>query len=395
MREFAVSSTQVNAPDRAAVLLSLFIAGFATFLNLYATQPLLPEFRQLFAASELMVSLTVSGSVLAVALTAPLLGMIADALGRKRVIIAAMLGLAVMTTLAATASNLSQLILWRFLQGVFVPGVIAVAMAYISEEVPSHIVGSTMSIYITGAVVGGFSGRFLTGLIAHQWGWRVPFVALGALTLAGALVTWRFLPRAKKFVRQSDRAASLRSVRMHLANYQLLATCAVGFSVLFCMVAAFTYVNFYLADEPFNLGPAALGFIFSVYLIGAAITPAAGRLLDRVGYRKAIMAAAGIIAAGMLLTLIRSVPVIVVGLTLGATGVFICQAAASSNVGKAARSARSSAAGIYVSLYYFGGCMGSILPGFFWKQAGWPGCVAIIIGMQLLTVLIAFRLGKD
>ncbi|MFZ2447077.1 MAG: MFS transporter [Syntrophobacteraceae bacterium] len=395
MREFAVSPTQANASGRAAVLLSLFVAGFATFLNVYATQPLLPEFRQLFGASELMVSLTVSGPVLAVALTAPLIGMVADTLGRKRVIVAAMLGLAVMTALAATASNLNQLIVWRFLQGVFVPGVIAVAMAYISEEVPSHIVGSTMSIYITGAVVGGFAGRFVTGLIAHHWGWRIPFVALGALTVAGALVTWRFLPRARKFVRQNDRATSLRSVRAHFGNHQLLATCAVGFSVLFCMVAAFTYVNFYLADKPFHLGPAALGLIFSVYLIGAAVTPIAGRLLDRVGYRRAIMAAAGLIAAGMLLTLIRSIPVIIGGLALGATGVFICQSAASSNVGKAAQSARSSAAGLYVSLYYLGGCMGSILPGFFWQQTGWPGCVAIIIGMQLITALIAFRFWED
>ncbi len=44
---------------------------------------------------------------------------------------------------------------------------------------------------------------------------------------------------------------------MHLCNPQLLATYAVGFRVLFCMVAAFTYINFYLAEKAFELGPAA------------------------------------------------------------------------------------------------------------------------------------------
>ena len=176
------------ATGRAAALSALFIAGFATFINIYATQPLLPEFRRIFNASELMVSLTVSGPVLAVALIAPLVGLLADAVGRKRVIVAAMFGLAVTTALTATATNLSQLIAWRFLQGLFVPGIIAVAMAYVSEESPSRSVGSTMAIYVTGTVVGGFAGRFLTGIIAHHWGWRVPFVVLGALTLAGA---WR------------------------------------------------------------------------------------------------------------------------------------------------------------------------------------------------------------
>ena len=129
------------ATSRTAAHCALFIAGFATFINLYATQPLLPEFRRIFSASELMVSLTVSAPVLAVMLVAPLVGLMADAVGRKRVIVAAILGLAVPTALTAMAANLYQLIIWRFLQGLFVPGIIAVAMAYISEESPRQFRG--------------------------------------------------------------------------------------------------------------------------------------------------------------------------------------------------------------------------------------------------------------
>jgi predicted MFS family arabinose efflux permease len=392
------SSLTLSRPletSRTAALCALFIAGFATFINLYATQPLLPDFRRIFSASELMVSLTVSAPVLAVMLVAPLVGLIADAVGRKKVIVTAILGLAVPTALTATAANLYQLIIWRFLQGLFVPGIIAVAMAYISEESPRHSVGSTMAIYVTGTVVGGFSGRFVTGMVAHHWGWRAAFVVLGALTLVGALATWRILPRARKFVPQNSAAALLGSLLSHLRNPQLLATYAVGSSVLFSMVAAFTYVNFYLADKPFYLGPAALAMIFAVYLIGAAVTPAAGRILDRVGYRSALMVATGIIASGMLLTLVRYVPVIIAGLAVAATGVFICQAAASSNVGKAAGIAGSSATGLYVAFYYLGGFGGSILPGFFWEQTGWSGCVAIIICIQMLAALIAYRFWKN
>ncbi len=373
----------------------LFLAGAAAFVGLYATQPLLPEFRQIFGASELMVSLTVSAPILAVALAAPFLGLLADTVGRRRVIVVAMLGLSIVAALTATSANLNQLILWRFSQGFFVPGIIAASMAYISEESPSRYVGSTMSIYLTGAIVGGFTGRFITGLIAHHWGWRVPFVVLGALTLAVAPATWRLLPRPVKFVRQNSAAASLRSIGMHLRNRQLLATYAVGFNVLFCMVAAFTYVNFYLADKPFYMGPAALGMIFAVYLVGAAVTPVAGSILDRIGYRMALMGAAGMVAIGMLLTLAHYVPVIIGGLAIAASGVFICQTAASSNVGKVASSARSSAAGLYVALYYLGGCAGSVFPGIFWKQTGWSGCVAIIVCMQILTSLIAYHLWRD
>ena len=388
-------SRKGSVEKHIGVLLALFVTGYATFINLYVTQPLLPQFRDIFHASELIVSLTVSAPVLAVALAAPLVGLLADSLGRKRVIVAAMLGLSLPTILAATSVTLHQLIVWRFLQGLFIPGIIAVAMAYISEETPRQAVGATMATYVTGTVVGGFSGRFIAGLCATHYNWRVAFVCIGIISLVGCLITLWFLPRSTKFVRQTSATASLASLRTHLHNPQLLATYAIGFNVLFCQVGSFTYINFYLADKPFLLGPAALVTIFMVYLIGAVITPASGMLLDRIGYRRTLKIAVGMIIAGTVLTLIRSLPVIIGGLALASTGVFACQAAASSYVGKAAGKARSSAAGLYVSLYYLGGSMGSILPGFFWERAGWLGCVALILCMQGVIIVLANTLWQE
>lgn len=388
-------SPRTATASRGGGVVALFLAGFGTFVTLYAPQPLLPLFRHLFHASELQVSLTVTAPVLAVALAAPLVGLLADALGRKRVIVTAMLGLALPTALAASASNLSALITWRFLQGLFIPGIAAVTMAYISEESPEHAVGATMSTYITGTVVGGFSGRLLSGLVAPHWGWRAAFVLLGAATLLSAMVTWWLLPRSTKFVPQRTAAASLQALRRHLQNPQLLATYAVGFNVLLSLVGTFTYVNFYLADRPFGLGPAALSSIFAVYLIGAAVTPAAGRIIDRIGPRRALVGAVGLASAGMLLTLIQVLASVVAGLALCATGAFVCQSAASSHVGKAAGRARSSASGLYLSLYYLGGSIGSVVPGLVWNHAGWIGCVALILAVQAATAGMAYSLWND
>ena len=386
----ALAARSEGAHSARGRRVALFLVGFGAFLNLYATQPLLPLFRNLFRATELQASLTVSASVLAVALTAPLTGLVADLLGRKRVIVVAMLGLALTTAVAATATSLAALIGWRFLQGVFVPGILAVAMAYISEEAPADAVGSTMATYVTGGVVGGFSGRFFTGLIATHWEWHDGFLVLGAATLLSALVIWWLLPPATKFVRQRTAAASFQALGKHLRNPQLLATYAVGFNVLFTIVAAFTYVNFYLADRPFRLGPSALSSIFAVYLIGAAVTPAAGWIIDRTGYRRALIAAVGVSGVGVMLTLVRDLPVIIAGLALLATGVFASQAAASSQVGRAAGHARSSAAGLYLALYYLGGAVGSVIPGLVWTHMGWPGCVGVVLAMQGLMVWIAY-----
>jgi MFS family permease len=382
---------KIPETHRVHVLIALFITGAGAFFNLYVTQPLLPQFRHFFHASELMVSLTVSAAVLAMAFASPVIGLLADALGRKRVIVAAMLGLAIPTALAGTSVNLRQLIIWRFFQGLFTAGIPAVTMAYICEESPLESVGATMATYVTGTVIGGFTGRFIAGLSSARYGWRAPFLILGATTGVCALVIWWLLPRSTRFIRQRNVIQGLRSMLTHLCNPQLLATYAVGFNVLFCMVGTFTYVNFYLADKPFLLGPAALASIFVVYLIGAVITPPAGYIMDRIGQRKALMGAVGMSAIGMMLTLVHSVPVIIAGLALEASGVFACQSASSSHVGTAAHEAKSSAAGLYISFYYLGGFVGSIIPGFLWNHAGWFGCVAIMLCAQAIAILIANR----
>ena len=150
------------------------IAGACTFLNVYCTQPLLPFFQKFFHATEVQVSFTVGAVTLSVAIMAPVIGLLAESIGRKRVIVPALFAMAVPTLLAATAQSLSALIFWRFMQGMFVPGVIAVIIAYINEEFAGRT-ATVMSAYVAGTVFGGFLGRFLTGIIAARGNWHAAF----------------------------------------------------------------------------------------------------------------------------------------------------------------------------------------------------------------------------
>src|SRR5271167_4928209 len=113
----SVSSLEA-APPRAATV-ACMLAGMCTFLNVYDTQPLLPYLQQVFNASAIAVSLTVSSTILAMALTAPFIGLLAESFGRKKVIVPSLYALTAPTLLAATSQNLHQLVFWRFMQGVF------------------------------------------------------------------------------------------------------------------------------------------------------------------------------------------------------------------------------------------------------------------------------------
>ena len=363
------------------------MTGFCAFLALYATQPLLPLFQRVFQASKLGVSLTVSAPTMAVALVAPWSGVIADVLGRKRVIVPAVFILGLTNLLTATSTGLPSLVAWRFVQGLFTPAVFAVTVAYIAEEWPAEQVGFATSVYVTGTVLGGFTGRFLSGLIAPAFGWRWAFVALGVLNvgLGVAVATW--MPLAKRFDRRDGYLQSAHAMLKHLANPDLWAIFVVGFCILVSLVGTFTYVTFHLAAPPYSLGTSQLGSIFFVYLIGAVITPLVGRWGNRVKGRVTLALALATSALGVLLTLAAPLWIVVLGITLCASGVFVCQIVTNRAVGMVAKGSRAAAVGLYVTFYYFGGFVGSVVPGLLWTRGGWPACVALIVGVLVAASL--------
>jgi len=364
-------------------LIAVAVAGVCAFLNLYAPQPLLPSLAQSFGVGAGKISWVVSSTTLGVALSAPFMGMLADRFGRRRILVGSLFGLSVPTLMVATTHGLVSMVVWRFLTGLFMPGIIASALAYIAEEWNADA-PKVVATYVTSTVFGGFVGRVLAGFLAERGGWRLSFVVLGAITFAGAALVQRWLPASRSFVREANWRHSFADMAHHLGNPQLLATYAVGFSVLFSLVATFTYVTFHLAGAPYYLGPAQQGLIFFVYLLGLFVTPASGAWIQRFGAAHAVLGAVAVSCLGVFLTLAGPLWAVIAGLALCSSGVFVCQAAASNVVGQAADRSRSVATGLYVTFYYAGGSAGAVVPGWAWDRAGWAGCVALVVAVQVV-----------
>jgi predicted MFS family arabinose efflux permease len=370
------------------------------FLNVYATQTLLPLFTRVFGASKFEVSLTVSATTVAIALAAPAVGVMAERFGRRRTMVASVALLTVPILLSATSPSLHALIGWRFVQGLVMPGIIAVTLAYIGEEWADGGAATVMAAYVAGNVLGGVCGRFLSGLLADHLGWRVGFVVLGLLNAAGAAAVWRWLPSARP-VRAAAHAApsagwwtALRDMAGHLRRPALLATFGVGFGSLFALVATFTYITFYLSAPPFGLGTAALGSLFAVYLVGVGVTPFCGRWVERFGHRAALVASALAAVAGAAMTLAHWLPLVVAGLAACSTAVFVSQSAAASYLGRVAGRSRSTAAGLYTTFYYAGGTAGAAVPALAWSAGGGTACGMMTIGVLLGVAGLAFAFWK-
>src|SRR5215813_875400 len=364
-----------------ALRLAAGLAGYCAFINLYSPQSILPLLAKEFDASAAQVSTIITVSTLAVALTAPFTGAVADVLGRKRVIIAAMFALVIPTVMVALSNSPTALIFWRAVQGLVLPPIFAVMVAYIGDELPRHEATTVAGIYSSGSSLGGFSGTLFTGLLADLISWRAGFMVLGAITFAGAVVVAFLLPHERRFVRSEGLLASGKQMLAHLRNGQLLATYAVGFGVLFNFICTFTYVSFYLAAPPYNLSASWLGAIFVVYLTGSVLTPWTGWAVGRFGQRRFVVRVIAVWVIGIALTLVPSLPLIIAGLAISSACGLICQAVSTGYVTITAKAGRSSAVGLYVTSFYVGGSFGAPLGGLAWHYGGWPACVAHVVAM--------------
>lgn len=380
--------TPTTPEPRTAAQVAVALAGFCAFINLYAPQAILPLLTTEFAATAAEVSTIITVSTLAVAITAPFTGAIADVLGRKRVIVAAMFALVVPTVMVALAPSLSSVVFWRAVQGLVLPPIFAVTVAYIGDEWSRAGATRAAGIYSSASSVGGFSGRLIVGIFADLVSWRAGFVALASVALVGALGVAYLLPRERGFVRSEGLGASLRQMLAHFKNGQLLATFGVGFGVLFNFICTFTYISFHLAAAPFNLSATALGLLFVVYLAGASLSPWTGWAVARFGRRRFVIRVLAVWGVGIALTLLPWLPVIIAGLAICAACGLLSQSVSTGYVAITAQVGRSSAVGLYVTAFYVGGSFGAAMGGIAWHYGEWPACVALVLAMLVIMTLI-------
>jgi len=139
--------------------LAVILAGVAAFINLYAPQSLLPLLRAWIGDDAARAGLIVSAGTFGVALAAPFTGLLADRYGRRRVIVIAAFLAVIPGLFAGLAPTPEALMAIRLVQGLCLPGIFAVTVAYIAEEWPAAEARAVTAVYVAGTIGGGFVGR--------------------------------------------------------------------------------------------------------------------------------------------------------------------------------------------------------------------------------------------
>lgn len=381
-----------GGPGYRRMSFALFLAGVATFALLYSTQALLPLVSTDFGVSASEASWTVSAATGALALFVLPMSALSERFGRRTLMTASLAVAVTVGLLVPFAPSIGALVALRAVQGAALAGLPASATAYLAEEVRPKALITAIGLFVAGNSVGGMSGRVITGWVAQEWGWRVAVAAIGIIAVACAVAFRMLLPAPKHFTPGSLRPRVLaRTVRDHLANPLLRRLYAIG--ALFMMVfgGVYTVIGYRLTEAPFSLPQGIIGSIFLVYLVGTVSASTAGRLVARLGRRGSLYLAGGTTTAGLLLSLVDSLPLVLLGLVLITAGFFAGHAVASSSVSHTAKQGRAQASALYQSAYYIGSSAGSTLGAVAFHAGWWAGTVALglfaVLGVVTITLL--------
>ena len=262
--------------------------------------PALPRIAEHFAASNTLVQNTVTAYVVGMALVVLPAGLIADAIGRKRVLLAGLVLMTLTSVGCALADNLTMMIGLRFLQG-FGAGTCLLLAATVAADcfrgaklvsVLGLLGAAWGSAPVVAPAVGGFISQFGS--------WRVVFVVLAALTAAIAFLVAVVLPETLSHDRRSP--INLRAATSVLGE-AMRNRAFVAFAAMFGLVAAtqavFGAVGPFLYQVGLGYSSATYGFIAlgvgAANFVGAATC---GALAQRTTTRRLAVGASAVLAVG-------------------------------------------------------------------------------------------------
>jgi YNFM family putative membrane transporter len=358
----------------------------AAFTNIYITQPVLPVLADEFVVDAAGASLTVSATVLGIALSNLLFGSLGDRYPLRPLILigGAMVALAGM--LAALTESFSLLVAARFAQGLFIPALTTCVAAYLANSLPVARLNVAMGAYVSATVVGGLGGRLLGGFLHPPLHWRYAFVSAAALLIIATLAAARWLPGVRARPHRPEGALNFRAL---LASWPVLRMFIVGFGAFWVFSATFNFLPFYMSEPPISASTNLITFLYTAYLIGAVMGPLAGRLANKFGSGPTLVAGALLFGVSLAGLLVPSLPVLVIALLGSCAGFFTTHAAASGALNSRLTSSRGRGNALYILFYYSGGAVGITASGYAWRHGGWLA----VLGLNALVLSIPLAVG--
>lgn len=270
-------------------------AVFAGALAVRATDPLVVDIAQDLGSTAAQVALLGTAFTLPFAFVQPILGPVADSVGKRRVVTLCICLLVVMMLLSAAAASLGWLMAFRALSGAAAGGMMPLTLAIMADAVPMRDRQVALSRMLVFGISGQIAGGAIAGPVAALAGWRGMLVFCAAAAVVGA-ITLIMASRsvAKEPVTRYDPILAAKRYRTILANPQaipLFATVAAEGGLVF---GSFPFIATLMLARGIG-GTMEAGFVIGAFGFGGLGYAALARwLLVRFGQAAVVRLGGGL-----------------------------------------------------------------------------------------------------
>ncbi|HMN63384.1 MAG: DHA2 family efflux MFS transporter permease subunit [Burkholderiaceae bacterium] len=215
MSAVASAGAASHAPvHRGPITVSVMLATIMQALDTTIANVALPHMQGSLGATYDQISWVLTSYIVAAAIVMPLTGFLSARFGRKRVFMASIVGFTITSMLCGAAMNLTQIVLFRLLQGVFGASLVPLSQAVLLDTYPRERHGPAMALWGLGVMVGPILGPTLGGWLTEYYDWRWVFY----INLPFGLLAWFGLGL---YVRETDIDATRRFDLMGFAMLSL------------------------------------------------------------------------------------------------------------------------------------------------------------------------------
>ena len=370
--------------DRTFNIIGFLI--FSSALSVRAIDPVVPQIAADFAISPTTAAMLAAGFA-AYGLAQPVLGPIADAYGKARMMIACLLLLAISSFLSAIVADFWLLFVLRVLAGAACGGSFPVGMALISDFVPLAQRQVMIGRLLAATISGNLLGAAISGVVADVIHWRGMFVGLGLISLAAMLLGiygLRDLPRGEP--QPLDvRSVLARNRSIFAIRAARICYGTVALEALF-LFGIFPYVAVLLlkGGEP---RASIAGLVVAAFAVGGMVYSLSVTHLLRLLGQKQIMMAGGLFAALGLFIVAASPPwqVQAIAFALMGLGFYMLHASIQVYVTEFAPATRSSAVAFHTFSFFVGGGISPVLYGLGLDRLG-PGITLSIAAVAMVLI---------